>query len=79
MSKALSLKLSEDLFAQVEEIVKKARIPRNTYISRALDFYNAYNMRKIRRVQLHKESRLVRNESMRILREFESMTDNLFQ
>jgi len=79
MSKALSLKLREDLFVEVEEITKKVHIPRNTYINRALDFYNAYNKRKLLKNQLHKESKLVRNESMRVLHEFESLEDNLLK
>jgi hypothetical protein len=79
MLKALSLKLREDVFAQVEEITRQAHIPRNTYINRALDFYNAYNRRKLLRSKLYKESRLVRNDSIRILREFEALEDNLIK
>lgn len=77
MSKALSLKLNEAVFGQVEEITKKAGIPRNTYINRALEFYNAYNRRKLLRSQFHKESRLVRTDSMSVLQEFESLEDDL--
>ena len=79
MSKALSLKLREDVFEQVEEITRKAHIPRNTYINRALDFYNQFNRRKILRQQLHLESRLVRGESIRILQEFEKLEDDLIE
>ena len=79
MSKALSLKLREDIFEQVEEITKLAHIPRNSYINRALDFYNAYNRRKLLRGQLHKESRIVRGDSMRVLREFEKLQDDLLE
>lgn len=77
MAKALSLKLREDLFAETEEITKKAHIPRNTYINRALDFYNAYNRRKLLKAQLHRESQLVSGDSMRILDEFEHLEDDL--
>ena len=77
MSKALSLKLSEPVFAQVEAITKQAHIPRNTYINRALEFYNAYNRRKLLKGQLHRESKLVRADSMRVLREFEGLNDDL--
>lgn len=77
MSKALSLKLTESVFTQVEEITKRAHVPRNTYINRALEFYNAYNRRKLLRSQLVSESRLVRGDSMRVLHEFESMKDDL--
>jgi hypothetical protein len=79
MSKALSLKLREEIFDQVEIITKQVHVPRNTYINHALDFYNAYNRRKLLRDKLHKESRLVRNDSLRILHEFEKLEDDLIQ
>jgi hypothetical protein len=77
MSKALSLKLREDVFEQVEKITRKAHIPRNTYINRALNFYNAYNERKLLRRQFQKESFMVREDSMRILSDFEKIEDDL--
>lgn len=79
MSKALSLKLREDVFEQVEEITRRAHIPRNTYINRALDFYNQFNRRKLLRRQLRLESRMVRGESIRILQEFEKLEDDLIE
>jgi hypothetical protein len=79
MYKALSLKLHNTTFRQVEQITRKVRIPRNTYINRALDFYNKYNRRKLLRNQLQKESLIVRGESLRILREFERLEDDLIQ
>ncbi len=79
MSKALSLKLREDVFEQVEKISKQAHVPRNTYINHALGFYNAYNERKLLRSQLHKESRLVRSDSIRVLHEFEKLEDDLIE
>ena len=77
MSKALSLKLREDVFERVEKITRQARIPHNTYINRALDFYNAYNERKLLRRQLQKESLMVREDSLRVLRDFEKLEDDL--
>jgi hypothetical protein len=77
MSKALSLKLREDVFERVEKITRQAHIPRNTYINRALDFYNAYNERKLLRKQLRKESFMVREDSVRILNDFEKLEDDL--
>ena len=79
MSKALSLKLRDDVFAQVEEITTRIHIPRNTYINRALDFYNTYNRRKLLRNQLTTESRLVRDESRQVLLEFETLEDDLIK
>ncbi|MGA2506166.1 MAG: hypothetical protein ABSF80_01650 [Chitinispirillaceae bacterium] len=77
MSKALSLKLREDVFERVEKITRQAHIPRNTYINRALDFYNAYNERKLLRKQLRRESFMVREDSVRILHDFEKLEDDL--
>jgi predicted transcriptional regulator len=77
MSKALSLKLREDVFEQVEQITRRVHIPRNTYINRALHFYNAYNRRKLLKRQLLKESRMVRDESLIVLHEFENLQDDL--
>jgi hypothetical protein len=79
MSKALSLKLREEIFEQVEEITKQVHVRRNTYINHALDFYNAYNRRKLLRDRLHKESKRVRNDSLRVLHEFEKLEDDLIQ
>jgi predicted transcriptional regulator len=77
MSKALSLKLREDIFDQVEVITRQVNLPRNTYINRALAFYNALNTRKLLRKQLLKESQLVRADSMRVLHEFENCDESL--
>ena len=60
MSKALSLKLKEDVFNDVERITRKIKIPRNTYINKALEFYNNFNKRKLLKTQLLKESKLVK-------------------
>jgi hypothetical protein len=77
MSKALSLKLRDDVFARVEKITRQAHIPRNTYINRALDFYTSYNERKLLGRQLRKESFMVRENSVEILYDFEKMEDDL--
>ena len=73
MSKALSLKLQDDIFEEVEVITKKFKIPRNTYINRALAVYNQINQRKSLREQLIFESGLVRESSLAVLREFEEI------
>lgn len=77
MSKALSLKLRDDVFDRVEKMTRQAHIPRNTYINRALDFYTSYNERKLLRKQLHKESFMVRENSAEVLYEFEKIEDDL--
>lgn len=75
MSKVLSLKLRDDVFLEIENIIQKLKIPRNTYINEALSFYNHQNRRKILQKQLARESRLVQNNSLEVLEEFEKLED----
>jgi galactokinase len=79
MSKSLSLKLNDAIFEETEQILKKVKMPRNSYINKALEYYNEYNRRTLLKKQLIKESRLVSEESMRVLREFEAFenSDNI--
>jgi predicted component of type VI protein secretion system len=71
MSKTLSLKLDESVFADTESIVHKQRISRNAYINAAIRYYNSLMRRKELRVKLEAESLLVREESMAVYRSFE--------
>ena len=73
--KLLSLKLKDEIFREVEEVVKKFNIPRNAYINEALAFYNKINRRRLLKKQLAKETGLVRATSLEILREFESLSE----
>jgi metal-responsive CopG/Arc/MetJ family transcriptional regulator len=75
MSKVLSLKLRDDVFQEIETIIQKLKIPRNTYINEALSFYNRQNRRKILKKQLTRESMLVQNNSLEVLAEFERLED----
>ncbi len=75
--KALSLKLRDDVFEEVERIIRAVRIPRNTYINQALDFYTKLSKRKLLKQRLQKESHAVRLNSLRFLKEFERFEDDL--
>ena len=79
MSKALSLKLQEDIFEEVEKITKLTKMPRNAYINRALDFYNKLNRKRMLKKQLAKESKLGKDSALEVLHEFEQLDDNLFE
>ncbi len=72
--KNLSLKLKEDIYRDTEKVVKKLNIPRNSYINKALDFYNKVHTKGILRKKLFEESLLVSQDSMDILREFEKIS-----
>jgi predicted transcriptional regulator len=69
--KTLSLKLDEDIFQETEELSGKMETSRNRYINQAIDFYNKVQKRKMLEKILAKESELVREESMKVLAEFE--------
>ena len=73
MSKNLSLKLNDTVFEETEQILKKVKMPRNTYINKALDYFNEYNKRNLLRKDLLRESKLVSEESMDVLHEFEEL------
>jgi hypothetical protein len=71
MSKTLSLKLDESIFADTESIVNQQRISRNSYINSAIKYYNSLMKRKELRKKLEAESMLVREESMAVYHAFE--------
>ena len=73
--KVLSLKLREEIFKEVERVVKKIRVSRNAYINQALSYYNAVNRRKLLKSQLSRESAAVRASSLEVLREFERLDE----
>ena len=77
MSKALSLKIKDDIFKEVEEIIHQTNIPRNAYINQALSFYNKLSKRKLVKRKLEYESNLVQQNSLEVLDEFEKIEDDI--
>lgn len=73
--KTLSLKLDDSIFQDTEKLVKEINKPRNRYINEALNFYNKIQSRKILAKKLEAESKLVREESIKVLEEFEKIID----
>ena len=73
--KNLSLKMDDVIFNETEKITSKIRKNRNRYINEAVEFYNLLQKRKLISGQLQKESKLVQNESMKVLAEFEKLRD----
>ena len=71
--KTLSLKIDESIFGETESIVSKLEKSRNRYINEAIDFYNNIQRRKLLEEMLKKESRIVKNDSLDILHEFEDI------
>jgi hypothetical protein len=73
--KTLSLKLDEFVFQETEELLAKIKKPRNRYINDALHYYNRIQKKIIIEKILEEESKLVRDESMKVLSEFEQLED----
>ena len=73
--KNLSLKLDEKVFYETEKITEVLNMPRNRYINAALRFYNSYHAKLLLKKKLAKDSMLVRENSMEILRDMEWLPD----
>ena len=73
--KTLSLKLDVIVYEETEPLLKKIKKPRNRYINEALQFYHHIQKKKIISEQLAIESKLVSDESMNLLNEFEKLED----
>ena len=69
--KTVSLKIDDSIFGETEKILTKIRIPRNRYINEALEFYNKVQKRQLLEKKLKNESKLVMNESLTVLKDFE--------
>ena len=69
--KTLSLKLDDSVFSETEQVINHIKKSRNRYINEALDYYNKVQKRKLLASQLEKESKLVMDESITVLHEFE--------
>ena len=77
MSKILSLKVKDDIFAETENIIGSIHKPRNAYINEALSFYNKFIKRRLLKEQLKKESRMISESSLEALRELELIEDEI--
>jgi hypothetical protein len=73
--KTLSLKLDDSIFQDTEKLVKEINKPRNRYINEALNYYNKIQSRKILAKKLETEPKLVSEESIKVLEEFEKLLD----
>lgn len=74
--KNLSLKLDEQVYNETEKILAEINVNRNRYINKAIAFFNQLQKKKILGQQLEAESRLVQEESMKVLAEFEKLDDD---
>ena len=71
--KNVSLKIDEAIFGETEKILSKIKKPRNRYINEAIDHYNKFQRRLLLENKLKKESTIVKEDSMSVLKEFEEI------
>jgi len=71
--KNVSLKIDDSIFGETEKILSKIKKPRNRYINEAIDYYNKLQRRLILERILKKESELVKEDSMSVLKDFEEI------
>jgi hypothetical protein len=71
--KVISLNVDEVIFNETEKIVARMKKSRNRYINEAIDFYNQHQQRLLLEKKLYKESKIIQEDSMNILREFEDI------
>ena len=71
--KTISLKIDDSIFGETESIVSAIQKPRNRYINEAIDHYNKLQKRKKIEKKLKRESLLVKENSMSVLKEFEGI------
>ncbi len=75
--KSISLKLQDQILEDTEGLLEHLEISRNKYINEAIEFYNKYQKKKLIAEQLLKESKLVAEDSLEVLKEFESLEDEM--
>jgi hypothetical protein len=68
-----SLKIEESIFVETERIRAELNTSRNRYINQALAHYNKLKHRQILAERLKAESKLVKGDSISVLKEFEDM------
>ena len=76
--KTISLNIDDSIFGETENILNSIKKPRNRYINEAIEYYNAVQKRILLQKKLHFESKLVSQNSMKVLKEFEQI-DNLHE
>lgn len=71
--KTISLKIDDRVFVETEEILSQIQKPRNIYINEAIKNYNRLQKKALLEDRLKLESSLVRQESLNVLKEFETV------
>jgi len=75
MAKALSLKLDDPTYQETEKIRKRLKLPRNTYIRKAISHYNGLYTRKRLEQEYRQASRRLGAAHLEYLQETELLED----
>ena len=75
MSKALSLKLDDPTYRDAERIRRRLKLPRNTYLRKAISHYNALYGRKLLEREYRAASRRLGAAHLRYLQQTELLED----
>ena len=71
--KNVSLKIDDSIFGETEKILSRINKSRNRYINEAIEYYNRLQRRLLLEKRLKIESELVKDDSMKVLNEFEEV------
>lgn len=69
--------MNDEIFKTTEKIIRQIKIPRNSYINQAVDFFNRIQKRKKLGKILKEESKRVSAESLKMLQAFEAFEEDL--
>jgi len=73
--KNISLRVDDEIFEDTEKMISQLKKARNRYINEALEFYNQYQKRTLLAKKLKNESKVVRGNSMEMVKELEDLED----
>ena len=71
--KTVSLKIDDSIFSETEKILVRIKKPRNRYINEAIAFYNKIQHKQFLENKLKKESDIVKDDSLSVLKDFEEI------
>ena len=71
--KTVSLKIDDSIFGETEKILARIKKSRNRYINEAIEYYNKIQRTQFLEKKLKKESGIVNEDSMSVLKEFEEI------
>ena len=74
--KNIALKLDDDIFKETEELVQQLNESRNRYINKALNYFNHMQREYLLTHLLAADSKIVSDESLKVLAEFEKLDDD---